>query len=280
MARTRRNREARSFRFFLAPDLVPESGSTGPVPGSTVELAEGELEHATRVLRLPVGARLEILDGRGGRATAELEGEGSRRRSIRLISALERSPLAGRPGAPLPHVELLVPPPRGARFEALLDRATQLGAARIRPLICEHTGPEDRAAKRDRQLRVLREACKQSGNLQLPALEEPALLGNALESSPRPVFFLEPRATLSLPQAFAALPETPRRLAVAAGPEGGFSPDERDLLAEAGALPVRLAPHILRIETAAEAALAIVVAAAWNAGPLSQRTGEPEAPSD
>ncbi len=273
MARTRRNREARSFRFFLAPELIPEAGAAGPGPGSTVDLAEGELEHATRVLRLPVGARLEILDGRGGRATAELDGEGSRRRSVRLTSALEHTPLAGEPNAKLPHVELLIPPPRGARFEALLDRATQLGAARIRPLMCEHTGPEDRAAKRDRQLRVLREACKQSGNLQLPALEEAAPLGRALEGSPRPVFFLEPHATLSLPKALTALPEMPRRLALAAGPEGGFSPEERDQLAEAGALAVRLTPHILRIETAAEAALAIVIAQAWSEDPGSQSCG-------
>ena len=254
MARSKKNPKSRSCRLFLAPQATERPLG----PGDEVQLEAGELEHASRVLRLPVGATVEILDGRGGRASAELIGD-RRVRGVRLTTAMATAPLAGEPGSSRPHIELLMPPPRGARFETLLDRAAQLGAARLRPLICKHTGPEDRGARRDRHARVLREACKQSGNLQLPELEPLASLDEALSEAPRPLFYLEPLADLSLPKALEAQGVLPR-LSVAAGPEGGFTTEERRSLTEADAIAVRLAPHILRIETAVEASLSVVVA--------------------
>lgn len=247
---------ARSARFFLAPDAET-------TVGERIDLLEGELEHATRVLRLGAGQEIEVLDGRGGRGRAELVGSGRRPDGARLLAPLDRTPLAGEPGSRLPHLELVLPPPRGARFEPLLDRLGQLGVAAIRPFLAEQTGPQDRASRRDRHLRVLREACKQSGNPQLPRLHEPASLAEAIAATPAPRFALAPDAAESLPAALSGAGSGEvRRLSLFVGPEGGFSPAELAALAAVAAAPVRIAAHILRIETAAEAASACVFAAA------------------
>ena len=150
----------------------------------------------------------------------------------------------------------------------------------MRPLLCRRAGPASAALarrpgagapRRERLERVLREACKQSRRAWLPELQPPAGPAElaaelAGERPARAVALLEPGAPLSLDTWVRALlaeggspASREQPLVLVVGPEGGLTEEERGALLEAGAGPVRLGPHVLRIETAAEAAVAIAM---------------------
>jgi 16S rRNA (uracil1498-N3)-methyltransferase len=242
-------------RFFLAPAR----------PGSRPQLAPGDLEHALRVLRLGPGDRLVGLDGAGGSTELEVARAGRGTLELNEIAPVRRDPAPGETGAPLPWIEVAVPWPKGGRAEEMLDRLTQLGIAAIAPLGCERAGPhagELPKGRRDRLDRVLREACKQSGRTWLPLLrEQDPTQGDArLEA-----VLLDPGALVSLPhwvlgrvEAGTATWNSARPLLVLVGPEGGCTEAERSAFLTRGAQPVRLGPHVLRVETAAEAAAAVL----------------------
>lgn len=257
-------------RFFLAAPY--------PDAGAAPRLLAGEAEHATRVLRLGPGERVLGLDGAGTTWPLRIAAAGAGRgRELALEHDGEpwREPAPGEPGAPLPWIEVAVAWPRDARAEAMCDRLVQLGLAAIVPLVARQAGGGARSAaagaaqKRTRLERVLREACKQSRRAWLPALGDaiaPAELAAAREGAP--IALLDPHADFALDVWVRSLAGTPlaratpeRPLVLAVGPEGGFDADERSALLAAGATPVRVGPHVLRIETAAEAALAIVAGA-------------------
>ena len=242
-------------RFFTAAVL------DGVHVGDVVELAAGEAGHAVRTLRLAPGAAVELLDGQGARVRGELIVERGAT-TARICEAVRHEPGPGQHGAPLPWIELFVAPPRAARYEALLDRVTQLGVAAIQPLRCARTGPEERAGRRDRQQRILREGCKQSGRTWCPILREPLAVEQLTGRLDGPVLLLEAEAAAGLPAALRATPfaHAPSWIGLAVGPEGGFDDAERALWAELGAVPAHLGPHVLRVETAAESALAVVAA--------------------
>ena len=258
-------------RFFLA--RTPREGSA--------ELAPEDAEHALRVLRLGPGDALIGLDGRGSAWPLRIAADGERddargaRGPRRARSATpvrleadgepwcEAAP--GEPGAPLPRIELAFALPRGPRAADLVDRATQLGAARLSPLECERSNEAARGAGPARLEKlgvVAREACKQCGRLWLPELREPATLDALLAASDADAtLLLDPRADTGLLQCIADRRGAARSWSVLVGPEGGFTDAERERALAAGATPVRIAPHVLRIETAAEAALAGLVLA-------------------
>jgi len=247
-------------RFFLA---------TPHDPGAP-RLAPGELEHAGRVLRLQAGEECVGLDGRGG--CWPLRVLRAERREVVVEAAGEPwiEPAPGESGAPLPWIELWVAWPKGGRGEELLDAATQLGVAAVRPLVCRQSGLQAPPAAGDarwrRCQRVLQSACKQSRRSWLPQLGAPGSPAELAGSGGdwRGVL-LEPGAELALDSWARAAgreqgarfdAETP--LVVAVGPEGGFDEAERAALVQAGLAPVRLGPHVLRIEVAATAALAVL----------------------
>lgn len=218
-----------------------------------------------RVLRLKAGDRLVGLDGRGGSWPLEVSSVG--RTSLTLATAGEprRDPRPGEKGAPLPWIEVALPWPKGGRVEEMLDRLTQLGAAAIAPLACVRAGPhsgELPAGRRERLERVLREACKQSGRTWLPVLrdEDPTREATAKIDG----VLLDPVAERTLPE-WTQGRIADRPLLVLVGPEGGFTETERASLLARGAEAVRLGPHVLRVETAAEAAMAVLAAALFNA---------------
>lgn len=236
-----------------------------PAIGAAAPLAEGELHHAARVLRLAAGDRALGLDGRGRAWPLEaFRGPGRRPEiELRVSGPAWCAPAPGSPQAPLPWIELCFPWPRPGREEALLERAAQLGAARLNPLRCAHTGPEDRAGRARRAERVLLQSLKQSRGLWAPELQETLAPAQLAEFSGREIV-LDPGADVALLARLTPQPRAPLRLWI--GPEGGFSPAEAQALAERGARPARLGPFVLRIETAAEAALAVAVAVAESAG--------------
>jgi 16S rRNA (uracil1498-N3)-methyltransferase len=178
-------------------------------------------------------------------------------------------PAPGEDGASLPYVELAVSLPRGSRAEELIDHAVQLGLAAWTPLLCERTqggARELSGARLERLDRAAAEACKQSRALWLPKRRPAASPTDLAAREPTAqIVLLAPRAAetlLGLALRWRQSDGWPNRsqpLVIAVGPEGGFTDAEEGSLRDAGAVAVSLGPHILRIETAAAAALATVV---------------------
>lgn len=258
--------------------MPPESTSQGRDLGrfflesiDPPRLSEEDARHATRVLRASAGDGLVGLDGRGLRQPLEVVACGKRQLELRAVGEMSHTPPPGASGSLLPAIEVACAPPRPNRIEALVDRLTQLGVARIQFLGCRRTGPEDRRPKRSRLERVMREAAKQSGNDWLPELPELIELESLTESEALSVV-AHPSATRSLLEELTtatdrlrsrtAAPEGQRpepSLRLLIGPEGGFDEAELARLTAGGATPVGLGPTILRIETAAEAGSSLAV---------------------
>lgn len=230
-------------RFLLA--RTPEEG--------TPTLAQEDLQHALRVLRLAPGDHLVGLDGRGGAWPLVVRSSG--KRELDLVPAGEARREAERPR---PHLVVAAPLPKGGRAEDLLDALSQLGLTRFVPLLTERTAPHARELSDGRRRRLERacaEALKQCGALWLPELGEPTSL-EELVLEGHLALTLSPSAEVSLADRLRdAPPDTPRLFVL--GPEGGLSPDEEAALAARGAHPARLGGHVLRIETACVAALAV-----------------------
>jgi len=247
-------------RFFLAE---PPSGAR---PG---RLLPEDAEHARRTLRLGPGARVVGLDGEGGRWPLVVRGVERDEVTVSPAGDPEREPAAGEPGAPLPWIELAVAWPRKARAEGMIGPLTQLGAAAITPLDARWRGEAPAPGGVDeRWRRLAREACKQSGRAWLPVLAGARSPLELLEERPgSPVAVFDPHRGMafdtwvrSLVPVRASGPGTRERpIVLAVGPEGGFTPDELELFHLRGATSVRLAPHVLRVEVAAIAALAVAV---------------------
>lgn len=230
-----------------------------PPDGAPPELAEGELHHARNVLRLQPGDLVLGLDGRGGAWPLRVASVGRRDLTLELAGEPRREPAPGTAGGG-PRLEVALSLPKGGRAEESLDRLTQLGVDRVHALVCEHSPPHARelsAGRRRRLERAAREACKQSIRLWQPEILGPTPLAELWAAPAVPTAILDPRATRPLA---AWVQERPgaQDLRLIIGPEGGLSEAELAAAAEAGAAPTWLAPHVLRVETAAELACGLV----------------------
>ncbi|MBI1381240.1 MAG: RsmE family RNA methyltransferase [Planctomycetaceae bacterium] len=254
----------------------------GSLDGASIRFADGEEAHARRVLRLAPGDRALAIDGKGCERPCLLVAEG---RGLALVpdGPAQHHPAPGQAGSPLPHITVAVPWPRGDRGEAMLERLVQWGVARVRPLLTAFTGPGERW-RPERLERIARESLKQCRGTHLPELLDPAPLSAALPGARGRAYWLDPGADRSLARELAAaVPPLapgpgeawPSPIAIVVGPEGGFRDDERALLAGAGAIPAALAPQILRIETAAEGAVALVVGTVLAVGAADARPRDP-----
>lgn len=246
--------------FFLAGE-----------PTGAPELLPEEARHAVQVLRVGVGERLLGTLGQGRAWPLRVRSVARSGLRLELDGPPLDEPPPGAPGARLPWIEVASPMPQGARGEAMLERLVQLGLAAWTPLASARVqGPrrELSEGKRRRMLRTAREGLKQCRRLWLPRLDGPCELED-LERRARSaeLICLDPRAEVGVlrvardvagPEATWGSEARPWILAV--GPEGGWTPTEVERLAAAGAHRARLGPYVLRIETAAEAALACVVA--------------------
>ena len=242
--------------FFLADDAKAGEPRLRP---------EDE-QHAARVLRLGVGDSLVGLDGCGGRHPLRVRSLHRGSFELEQAGPAELVPGPGEAGADLPWFEVAVAWPRRNRVEGMVGRLVQLGAAAIRPLAARQRGPEEvPGAAAQRFERVVREACKQSGRAWLPVLE-PTLTPEELarEHAQAAMAALDPLAGLSFDTWLRSLLPAPiglgtraRPIVLVIGPEGGLAEEERNALLASGAGLAWLGPHVLRVETAAEAAMAI-----------------------
>jgi 16S rRNA (uracil1498-N3)-methyltransferase len=261
--------EPQAPRFFL-------SGAPGPP-----RLAPDELRHALGSRRLGRGAEILGLDGQGGIWRLRIAAARAGALELEPLGPPAREPAPGEPGAPLPWIEVAVAWPRKGRGEEMLGRLVQLGAAAITPLAARQGGAAEPPARPpERWRRIVREACKQCGRSWLPELGGARAPGAwAAERPGAAIALCDPRALLPLARWVAGLRAADgerdaaraagtraRPIALVIGPEGGFDDDERAALAAAGATAVGVAPHVLRVETAAEAATAIAVHATASEG--------------
>jgi 16S rRNA (uracil1498-N3)-methyltransferase len=227
-------------------------------PGAAIPLAEGQAHYLRSVLRLEAGRRVLLFNGRDGEWLADLT---ELRKSGAAASALGQR----RPQAPEPELWLLFAPIKGDRVDYVAEKATELGVSRLQPVMTRHTVVGRVNVERLRARAV--EAAEQSERLSVPEVREPRPLREALEGWPagRRLFACaEAGPARPLAEALAdARADGVGASGVLIGPEGGFSADELDLLRElAFVTAVGLGPRLLRADTAAIAALALVQALA------------------
>jgi 16S rRNA (uracil1498-N3)-methyltransferase len=222
--------------------------------GTRVTLEGGAARHVTRVLRLRVGEALTLFNGSGGEYAASIEQSQGGRVAVAIGEqrAIEReSPLA---------LTLAQGVSRGERMDLVVQKATELGVSGLVPVLSERSVVRLTAQQADRRLNHWRAiavaACEQSGRNRLPAIAAPVPLKDFLRSGTDGVTLL-----LLSPGAGATLADVPRpvtAVTVLIGPEGGLAPPEQEAAIAAGFKPVRLGPRVLRTETAAITALALL----------------------
>ena len=225
--------------------------------GHEVLLPEQAGEHVARVLRLERGHPLILFNGDGCECDARLATLAKRAVTAEIVAVrvVDRE-------APL-QLTLAQGIARGEKMDWILQKATELGVARIVPLVTERTEvklDEDRAERRlAHWTSVLASACEQSGRNRLPALEAPQRLDRWLGSlgdDPALRLACLPEGDTNLRQ----LPSLDNGAMLVVGPEGGFSDNDLALLDQGRFCGLRLGPRILRTETAGIAALAALQA--------------------
>ena len=226
--------------------------------GATVDLPES-VAHHLHVVRLQPGAALTLFDGRGGQYRATLLEVGKKRASA-SVDAFDDIDVE----LPYP-VTLAQGLPEGAKMDWIVEKAVELGVAAVQPLAAQRSVVRlsgERAEKRQAHWQgVIESASEQSGRNRLaqllPLAEFRRWIGTPQpQAQAQARILLSPRGTQSL--ASWAGEQAPQPLTLLVGPEGGFSPEEEDAAIAAGALPLTMGPRVLRTETAALAALAML----------------------
>jgi 16S rRNA (uracil1498-N3)-methyltransferase len=240
-------------RFYLPPEACQADRLT---------LSERESHHATNVVRIRPRERVVVLNGAGDEFLCEVaEAE---RRAVTL-KVIQKNAIR-----PLPYqITLAQAVPKGKTIELIIQKATELGAHRIVPILSErtvaHLEPDDKTGKVEKWEATAIEAIKQCGSAWLPQIEPPLT----------PQAFLSRNEKFELPliaslqgdarhpreyfQSFAAeRGRLPSSVCVWIGPEGDFTPAEVNAVRAAGALPITLGQLVLRSETAAVYCLSVI----------------------
>lgn len=226
---------------FLCPDL-PDS------PGSTITLDKDQARHATRVLRLSDGSPVQLIDGRGAIAKATLTSV--EKPTTCTIESIERVP------APTPRIELATAIPKGPRADSMVNDLAQLGTDRLIPLISQRSVVVPRDTKLERFTKAAAEAGKQSGNAWLMQIDSATAFAEVLDCDAELKLIADPYAKplAGLAQQLNSV----KTVRIIIGPEGGLTESELAQAVDAGFVPWRYSPNVLRIETAAAAAVAIL----------------------
>ena len=209
--------------------------------------------YLTQVMRLKLGDSLLVFNGRDGEwrcVISEILKKGVVLRAEEMVQ----------PQAPGPDVDLLIAVVKKSALEFAVEKATELGARRVKPVVTQRTQVQH--VRMDRLDAIAIEAAEQTGRLDVPMIDAPVKLADLLDGweATRRLMFCDETGGAPVTGAVAEAGAGP--WAILIGPEGGFSPEERDRLR---ALPfttaVSLGPRILRADTAAVAALALWQAA-------------------
>ncbi len=219
--------------------------------GVEIALDRGQSNYLVNVMRLEAGAMVALFDGANGEWRAELT---DAHRKAGTLTVRDRL----RAQEALPDLHLLFAPIKKARTDFIVEKACEMGCARVRPVITRYTQSE--RLKLDRLRAHMIEAAEQCGGVNVPELDAARPLLDVLgdwDAGRVLVFCDEARTAPPMMEALAGVARgTPAALLI--GPEGGFAPEEATRLRNhPAALPVSLGPRILRADTAAVAALAL-----------------------
>ena len=222
--------------------------------GARVDLDAGQANYLGNVMRLGEGAELLIFDSETGEWLARIADAGKKRMAL-AVERRTREPEA------VPDVWLAFAPVKRTQTDWLVEKATELGVAKLLPVMTRRTIAE--RVKLERLEAIAIEAAEQCGRTRLPEVVEPQPLARFLEQldTGRSLYFADEGGGEPAASAFKAGPAT-----ILTGPEGGFTDEERSAIrATPNTVPVSLGPRILRAETAALAALAsyMTVAGDW-----------------
>ncbi|AOG04079.1 16S rRNA (uracil(1498)-N(3))-methyltransferase [Bosea sp. RAC05] len=231
-------------RLFLEPALAQ---------GARLPLEREQANYLLSVLRMKQDDTVLVFNGRDGEWLAAISVEGRKQASLTLVRQT-------RPQPPAPDLHYLFAPLKHARLDYMAQKAVEMGAGVIQPVLTRRTQVSRLNLDRMRANAV--EAAEQCGILSLPEIRAERPLEAALEAlePERLLVFCDEAMAQASPVAALAQAQ-PGPLAVLIGPEGGFDEGERQrILARPGTLPISLGPRILRADTAAVAALALVQA--------------------
>ena len=225
-----------------------------PITGPSAVLGDAEAHHLAHVMRLKAGAEVVLFDGSGAEFLARVANVGKRETSLEVVErrTVDREMRRS--------ITLCTALPRGDRQKWLVEKAVEMGAARLVPLNTERAVVEPDAGTCVKLRRAVIEASKQCGRNVLLEITEPCEVAALVaRERPGPLHCLaQPGAALSLAELAreaSALPDVPAVFLI--GPEGGFSPAEESAALAAGWRGLALGKRILRIETAA------VLCCAW-----------------
>ncbi|MBP7815510.1 MAG: 16S rRNA (uracil(1498)-N(3))-methyltransferase [Phenylobacterium sp.] len=228
------------IRLFVPNDLA----ATLALP-----LDDGQSRYLAAVMRQGVGDELLVFNGRDGEWRATIIETGKRRVILRA-DRLERAQAVG------PDLDLVIAVVKRGRLETIVEKAAELGARRVRPILTERTNAD--RVRVDRLQAIAVEAAEQTGRLDVPEILEPVKLDRLLKdwSGRRLLFCDEAGDAKPVIEALSGADSQPWGILI--GPEGGFSPAERERLRSLDfTVPATLGPRILRADTAAISAMTL-----------------------
>jgi 16S rRNA (uracil1498-N3)-methyltransferase len=229
-------------RLYVSPPLSA---------GVLVALDQAQANYLGNVLRMKEGGQLLLFDGVSGEWLASVAEVGKKRMSLSVVQAT-------RPQDAVPDFALAFAPIRKGRVDWLVEKAVELGVARLQPVITARTIVDK--LNLDRMNAHIVEAAEQCGRTSLATIDAPVKLDAFLRAAPadRPLYFADETGGAPASGAFRSGPAT-----LLSGPEGGFTPDDAAAIrALPTATAISLGPRILRAETAALAGVAAWMAAA------------------
>ncbi len=222
--------------------------------GSTLEASRDQFNYLANVLRMEEGQEVLLFNGRDGEWKARLAYPAKKKILLHVFEQTRHQPQT-------PDLQYLFAPLKTGRMEYLIQKAVEMGAGFIQPVMTQHV--QGKIHSLDKLEAYAVEAAEQCGILAIPAIAQPVKLTTLLETWPaerRIIFCDEGDAGQNPLPVLTQIQE--RKLALLIGPEGGFSEDERSLLRSLPFVtPIPLGPRILRADTAAVAALAVIQSA-------------------
>lgn len=239
--------------------FLPDLDATDLSAGGAVEVTGDEAHHALSVKRVAVSDAVELLNGRGVIARGAVVSTSKKSLTVQVeaSAALPR---------PTPEIIIAAAAPKGPRAEAMIEQMSQIGVSRWIPLVTERSvvEPRDKRIAKWRIATVV-ESAKQCGRAWLMEIDEPTTLSECLARADQPRLLLADADGRGCRESLGEL-DSARPILLLVGPEGGFSDAERQAIAAAGATPISLGPHILRLETAAAVGAAAIAAAIASSG--------------
>ena len=231
--------------YTLQRLYVPESLSAGRV----IELPNAQAHYLSKVMRLKIGAQIRVFNENDGEWLCQISELGKREAQITILEQL-------RPPVSTPDIWVLFAPVKKSRNDFIVEKATELGASLVQPILTRRTTMPH--VKIDRMRLQVIEAAEQTERMSIPLIKQPFKLDEMIDDwNPERALIFADEAGDALP-ALEAFQSLKAPCAILIGPEGGFEPSERSLLrSQSFVTPISLGPRILRADTAVAATLAL-----------------------